>query len=310
MRLLNSIKSLPLISVLGFCIVSCNGSKNTESSPTKTAIEVKAARVKITDIKEYRDYNGVTQYQKKENLRSNVTGYVTYLPHGLGTSISSGATFATVRTKEQAALADAVSIDSSLAQFTKPLRITSNATGTITQLNVVKGDYVAEGDILAAITQPESLVVKVNVPFDQKKNMSVGTECQIILPEGHHPIEASITGMLPVIDTIDQTQAFLIALPNANLPEDLNVKVRTIMRHDSIALAVPQQALQTNELMTDFWVMKIIGDTLAIKQKVRPLLQNDSVVQIESQYINQGDRVITDGSYQMQDSTKVKILQQ
>lgn len=65
-------------------------------------------------------------------------------------------------------MAEAVKIDSSLAQFAKPLRITTNAAGIIIQLNVVKGDYVAEGDILAVIAQPKTLMVKVNVPFSEK----------------------------------------------------------------------------------------------------------------------------------------------
>ncbi|WP_031428295.1 efflux RND transporter periplasmic adaptor subunit [Flavimarina sp. Hel_I_48] len=309
MRLLNSMGFIPLLSIMLLFMVSCNDGNGTPPLSVKAAIDVRAATVEVTNIKEYREYNGVTQYQKKENLRSQVTGYVTYLPYGRGAGIRRGATFATLHTKEQAALADAVSIDSSLAQFTKPLRITSNASGTLTQLNVVKGDYVAEGDILAVITQPETLVVKVNVPFDQKKGMALGTRCQVILPEGAS-VDARVTGMLPVIDSVDQTQTFLIAMPNANLPEGLNVNVRTIVKQDSTALAVPQQALQTNELMTDFWVMKIVDDSLATKQEVIPLLQNDSVVQIKSSNVKLGDRVVTEGSYQMQDSTKVKIMRQ
>ena len=309
MRFFNFRYNSPLLGILTLILISFNGGKNSEPAPVTAAIEVKSAVVNITDIKEYQDFNGVTQYQKKESLRSNITGYIAYLPYERGDEVRRGATFATVRTKEQSALADAVSVDSSLAQFAKPLRIISNGSGIITKLNVIKGGYVAEGDILAVIAQPKTLVVKVNVPFDQKNGMRVGTPCQIMIPN-QPSITAQVTSRLPVIDSTNQTQAFLISLREYSLPERLNVNVRTVLKQDSTALSVPQQALQTNELMTDFWVMKIVNNTLAVKQKVTPLLQNDSVVQINAINVKKGDLIVTEGSYQMRDSTKVKIVKQ
>jgi hypothetical protein len=59
--------------------------------------------------------------------------------------------------------------------------------------------------------------------------------------------------------------------------------------------------------MTDFWVMKIINYTLAIKTPVKPLLRNDSLVEVESNSLKLNDWVVTEGSYQMQDSTLVSI---
>lgn len=288
---------------------SCKGNNNDVPTPERAAIDVRTAMVKITDIKEYQDFNGITQYQKKESLRANITGYISYLPFERGDRVQRGATFATLRTKEQTALAEAVEIDSSLAQFARPLRIITNAAGIITQLNVVKGDYVAEGDILAVIAQPKTLMVKVNVPFSEKNDMEIGTPCQVIIPN-QKAFDAEITGRLPLIDSINRTQAFLIALPDQQLPERLNVNVRTVLKQDSTALSVPHGAIQTNELMTEFWVMKVFNDTLAIKEQVIPLLQNDSVVQINSANVKLGDRVVTVGGYQMQDSTNVKIMEQ
>lgn len=288
---------------------SCKGNNNDVPTPERAAIDVRTAMVKITDIKEYQDFNGITQYQKKESLRANITGYISYLPFERGDRVLRGATFATLRTKEQTALAEAVKIDSSLAQFARPLRIITNAAGIITQLNVVKGDYVAEGDILAVIAQPKTLMVKVNVPFSEKNDMEIGTPCQVIIPN-QKAFDAEITGRLPLIDSINRTQAFLIALPDQQLPERLNVNVRTVLKQDSTALSVPHGAIQTNELMTEFWVMKVFNDTLAIKEQVIPLLQNDSVVQINSANVKLGDRVVTVGGYQMQDSTNVKIMEQ
>lgn len=302
-----TIKTILALCLFG-TLVACNNHKN--AGPTvKAPIEVEAVPVSINGIKEFLTFNGVTQYQKKESIRANITGYISWLPFERGDTLKKGQTFALVRTKEQVALAEAIKIDSSLAKFSKPITIASNATGVITTLNVVVGDYIAEGDVLAVLARPKTLAVKVNVPFAERNTIGIGTACEIILPNGQS-IQAKITSILPVMDQQSQSQSFLIALPDEDLPENLNVLVKTVSKKDPAALSIPREALQTNALLTDFWVMKVVRDTLAIKQTVVPLLENDSLVQIKSDNLKKGDMVVTKGSYQMRDSTYIKIMEQ
>ncbi|CAN0445432.1 unnamed protein product [Scytosiphon promiscuus] len=231
------------------------------------------------------------------------------MKYKIGNPIRAGQTFATVRTKEQDALKEAVKIDSSLSKFVLPQSIQSNATGVITVLNVTTNDYLAEGDILATVVQPKSLVVQVNVPYEYEDYVSIGSSCEIVL-QNEKSISAKITGTLPTIDPVAQSQSFLIALPNEDLPENLNVQVRMIYREDVKAMAVPKAAMQTNELLTAYWVLKLTNDSLAIKYPVTPLLRNDSLVQIQSKGLQYGDKVVTAGGYQMQDSTIVSVQKQ
>lgn len=290
---------LLIISNLG-----CN--KKVETSVEKKAlINVEMGLVQENDIKEYLTFNGVTQYQKKENIRANVTGYISRMNFKIGDGIKTGQTFASVRTKEQDALKDAVKIDSSLSKFISPIVIKSNVTGIITLLNITNNDYIAEGDILATIVQPKSLVVQVNVPFEYEDYVAIGTTCEIIL-QNNENFTATISGELPTIDAAAQSQIFLISLPEKDLPENLNVQVRIIYREAINAITIPKTALQTNELLTDYWVMKVVEDSLAIKQKVKPLLRNDSLVQIEAGDLKVNEVIITEGAYQMQDSTYVR----
>lgn len=284
--------------------------KNTKSvSDKKAPISVSVVAVQQNDIKEYLTFNGVTQYQKKENIRSNVTGYMSRMTYKIGDKIRNGQTFASVRTKEQDALKEAVKIDSSLSKFIKPQSIQSNASGVLTVLNITQNDYVAEGDVLATVVQPKSLVVQVNVPYEYEDYVTIGTNCEILL-QNEETIIAKITGKLPTIDPLAQSQVFLIALPNADLPENLNVQVKTIYREDATAMTIPKTALQTNELLSNFWVLKIVNDSMALKQKVMPLLRNDSIVQVKSDFLKVNDLVITEGGYQMQDSTIVSFKKQ
>ncbi|WP_034920781.1 efflux RND transporter periplasmic adaptor subunit [Gillisia sp. CAL575] len=270
----------------------------------KAAIKVETTLVQQSDIKEYLNFNGVTKYQKKENIRSNVTGYISRMNFTIGDRINNGQLFASVRTKEQDALKDAVKIDSSLSKFISPIIIRSNVSGIIAELNITSNDYIAEGDILASVVQPKSLVIQVNVPYEYEDYVSKGTLCEIFLQNGE-TILAKITGSLPTIDPVAQSQIFLIELPTSDLPENLNVQVRTIYREAIEALSVPKTALQTNELLTEYWVMKVVQDSLAIKQLVLPMLRNDSLVQIAPGSLKTHDIIITAGAYQMQDSTIV-----
>jgi hypothetical protein len=298
-------KSKYLTLILLISIFGCKNKTATEVVK-KTPIVISAVKVEPQDLKEYLTFNGVTQYLKKENIRSNVTGYISWMHYKIGDAVKRGQTFAKVRTKEQDVLNEAIKIDSSLAKFSTPLAINCNSSGIISALNIQENDYVAEGDILATVSQPGSLVIQVNVPYEYEDFIKVGTPCEIKLPNGES-ISAKITGNLPVIDPIAQSQAFLIALPNQDLPENLNVLVKTIYKEAANSISVPHEALQTNELMTNFWVMKVLHDTLAIKVPVLPLLRTDAWVQIESNQIKLNDWIVTQGSYQMQDSTLVSI---
>lgn len=50
-----------------------------------------------------------------------------------------------------------------------------------------------------------------------------------------------------------------------------------------------------------------VQDSLAIRQDVKPGMESDSLVVIESNGLQANDRVIIQGAYQMQDSTRISI---
>ncbi|MFD1550768.1 hypothetical protein DNU06_05790 [Putridiphycobacter roseus] len=270
------------------------------------AIPVEHAMVTKTDMQEYITFNGISKYTKKEIIRANITGFVSKINFNLGDKTYKNQPFASIRTKEQDALKTFSKIDTTFKQTLEASNVKTNENGIVTLLNVNKNDYVSEGDVLATISQPSSLIIQVNIPFQYHDFIQIGTVCEIQLPT-KNTIQAKISGELPTIDPIAQAQAFLIALPNENLPENLKVNIRFILKENKNALVVPRNAIQTNELLSNFWVMKLIADTLAVKTPVNILIQNDSLVEISSQLISLGDKVITKGSYQLQDSTFVKI---
>ena len=198
-----------LISLFGLIVLnSCK--KDTASLNTKkAAIEVTAVPVSQQEIKEYLTFNGVTVYQSKEDIRASVTGYISGMRYKIGDRIGAGQIFSYVRTKEQDALRDALKIDSSLAKFISPITIKSNVTGIIKNLNVNTNDYIAEGEIIATVVQPSSLVVKVNVPYEYEDYVQLNSQCWVLLPNGK-TLDATITDILPTVDAVSQSQTFLI----------------------------------------------------------------------------------------------------
>ena len=287
-------------------ILGCKQEENTLTRK-KAAIEVIAVPVTRQKIIEYLSFNGVTVYQSKENIRANVTGYISNLRYKIGDKIHSGQVFAYIRTKEQDALRDAIKIDSSLSKFIRPISIRSNATGIITNLNLNINDYIAEGDIIASIVQPASLRVQVNIPYEYSNDIQQGTSCEVLLPNGTS-LKAKISDILPIVDAVSQAQSFLIDLHDTKeLPENLNVKVKFVQKESADILTIPKQAIQTNELLTKFWVMKVVNDSLALRTTVEPALKNDSLIQVKSSHLHLDNLVVTSGAYQMQDSTIVKV---
>ncbi len=301
-----NLKTILLLNLaLCTCFLSCKKSEPTVITK-KAAIDVTTALVRRGDLQEYLTFNGVTIYQRKEDIRSNVTGYVTQMRYRVGDAIYNGQVFATVRTKEQDALRDAVKIDSSLARFIGSMALKSNASGIIKTLSVTKNDYIAEGDILASVVQPQSLAIQLNVPFENRNKIEIGLPCEILIPDGSH-IAATITKKLATVDAFSQSQTYLIELPNTDLPEGLSVQVKLLDKESKDVLTIPKSALQTNELLTDYWVLKVEHDTLAVKTAVIPTLKNDTITGIISEGLKPNDQVITQGAYQMQDSTFIKI---
>lgn len=286
-----------------------NVEKNHSANPSKnTGIEVNAEVVGNEPIAEYITLNGVTRFLKTSTIRASVTGYITQLNYNINSRITKGSLFCTIKTKEQDALQGIQRLDSSLNVFNKPIRVFSNGSGLISAMSVHAGDYVAEGEVLAEITEPSSLILVVNVPYEYGSQIHIGTACEVIFSDTKK-MNLTINGVLPTIESASQTQSYYITLPDKNLPENLNVTIN-LRTKNSVAssLTIPAIALQTDELEKEYWVMKILNG-IAYKVPVVIGSQNSDYVEIKQGDIAYGDSIVTYGSYQLDDSSLVTIQQ-
>jgi multidrug efflux pump subunit AcrA (membrane-fusion protein) len=304
MERLNKSCMVFLLTAAAISIFSCRRNETESDNAVEVKTAVSFVSPSIQSITENITLNGVTVFQKKNNIRSINTGYITSLKFKPGDEIKTGQVFCTIGTKEQEALKNISAVDSSLEKFQKPIAVYANGSGVITSISVVQGDYVSEGDILAGFSEPSSLIVRVNVPYEYNKFVSTGKMCEILLPDGKN-IHTAISGEMPSVDATSQAQTYFIRLPDERLPENLNVTIHISKNQKNNLLCVPTIAIQTDEMQRQFWVMKIFNDTLAVKIPVTTGLQNDSLTEIISDEIKPGDKIITQGAYGLADSSLV-----
>jgi hypothetical protein len=295
-----------IVLLSGLAITACHAPTEKAAEAEEVRTVVTTTHIRTQPIAEYIHLNGVSLFQKRDNIRTNITGYIRSLRFKKGDYIKSGQLFCMVATKEQDALKHIITSDTSLNKFQHPIPAISNVAGIITAIGSVEGDYISEGDILATVSEPTSLVVQVNVPYEYNQYVTVGKSCILILPDGRK-IKSVISGELPTVDATSQAQTFYIRLPNEKIPENLNVTVLIAEKQNPAAQCLPSTSVQTDELQQKFWVMKVINDSMAVKSYVKIGVQNDSLTEIISNELTPTDLIIQEGAYGLADSTIILL---
>jgi multidrug efflux pump subunit AcrA (membrane-fusion protein) len=86
----------------------------------------------------------------------------------------------------------------------------------------------------------------------------------------------------------------------------MNLIVYVPIKQKKNAFSLPLDAIQTNETQDEFWVMKLVNDSMAVKVPIIVGLQNDSLREIISG-IGPTDKIILKGAYGLSDSSIVKV---
>lgn len=299
-----------VIALSGVTATSCrNKTDGRNVEATKTTVPVKYVHPKIRNMENYLDLNGTSMYLGKEIVRSTVTGYVYAVKKNMGEKVLTGQTIFVIRTKESAALqgfADSTK-DPHDIQFSGLIPILAHQNGVVSNIDYHAGSYVHEGDILATVLQPKTIVFQINVPYEYHKHVSPGKSCQLIFP-GNTVKQGHISKVLPTVDPVTQTQKYFVALKRYELlPENLKVVVKLPITVKHGAVVLPAKAILSNETQTTFWVMKVVHDSIAVKVPVVPGIVSGDTIEIASPRLSLQDAILTDGNYGLADSTIVTI---
>ncbi|MGB9772264.1 MAG: efflux RND transporter periplasmic adaptor subunit [Candidatus Kapaibacteriota bacterium] len=208
---------------------------------------------------------------------------------------------------KEAYATDSLRIKLSDEIFSGIVNIKSKTSGVLTELNFNVGDFVSDGEQLAVISNPNSFAVQLNVPYQHISKIKLNSGCILIFPNGRE-IKGIISKSLPSVDPVSQTQTFLIDFADGkDIPANLNIEVKIPVNVIKNAVVLPKSAIQSDETLTNFWIMKLINDTTAVKTIISKGIENDSLVQIISPKLSSTEKIIIDGAYGLPDTAKVIV---
>jgi len=225
----------------------------------------------------------------------------------LGRYVSKGQDLFTLKTKEAQSLGNTVTqLDSSL-HFEGIIHIKAPGSGYITQLTYQAGDYVQDNEQLAVITDTRSFVFILDLPYELKPYLANNRNVQLKLPDGT-VLSGYIDAALPTVDAVSQTQNYVIKVnTDKQIPENLIAKVSLIKKIKLNAVSVPKSAVLTDETQSQFWIMKMIDSTTAVRLQIKKGMETGDKVEILSPALSTKDIILLTGNYGLSDTAKVSI---
>ena len=293
------------VFISGFC--SCQSHEKAEEPKSNVATPVKIVSIEKSAISEYINMNATTVFQRKNTVKSNVTGYVEKVFVNIGDYIEVGKPLFTIKTKESEALNRLNSKDS-LFKFKGLITINAPSSGIVTDLNKLANDYTNDGDQLCVIADASSFVFLLNVPFEQNKYVAIGSSCIVQLPDSTC-VKGTIASKLSTMDAVSQTQSYVIKVQTEKvLPENLIAIVQIFKHTKQNAQVLPKSCVLTDETMQNYWIMKLINDTTAVKIPITKGIMNNMQVEIVAPEFKPEDRIISSGNYGLSDTATINII--
>ena len=308
--MIKTILSVPLFLVVGWlAITGCATQTQTSEETIEPKTPITITGISVEPIVETMELNAISSFLRKSTIKATTTGLIESVEINLGDYVEKGNLLFILKTKEASALEKNQITDSSLF-FKGLIKIKASKTGVISNIVHQKGDYVQEGDELAMLSEQNSLVFLLEVPFELDPNIKKNISCNILLT-GNRTITGTISSNLPVMDMQSQTENFIVKPSTSEkLPENLIAKIKIIKTSKSKAFILPKPAILANETQTEFWVMQLINDSIAIKVPIKKGIELSDKVEILQPVFGSSDRILLTGNYGLSDTAKVTIQQQ
>lgn len=296
--------------------VSCNGKKDPEAAAETdpTAAEVKTpvtvAGVTFTDLTDSIELNATSTFLQNSYVWSTATGYVRSVDVKPGEFVKVGQHMFTIETKESMVIGNSISKLDSSFKFTGVNNVKASLPGYVTQLSHQVGDYVQDGEQLAVISDNNSFVFLLNLPYELRPYVLNKKNVDLILPDATH-LTGVISSVMPVVDSLSQTQPVIIRVSSRMpIPQNLIAKVRIIKNLRPHTQTVPKSAVLSDEAQTSFWVMKMIDSVTAVKTEIHKGLELNNKVEILEPVFTKDDKIVVTGNYGLPDTAKVIVEKQ
>ena len=249
-------------------------------SPQKLLTPVTVTNPAAGTIAQTVELNAVSSFLLKTSVKANTTGYLQKVNAQLGKYVSKGQELFEIKTKEAQALGNTINkLDTSL-HFQGTITIKAPDAGFISDLTLTTGDYVQEGEQLAAITNTNSFVFLLDLPYELRQYLPNNKIVQVHLPDST-VLTGELQAPLPVADSATQTQRYIIHVSsNQSIPENLIAKVYLDKNGKTKCHVVAKAAVLSDEVQSEFWIMRMINDSTAVKVPVKKGMETKDNVEI------------------------------
>ena len=270
-----------------------------------TPVEVTTARADTFRLE--RTFRGQTYYLTSGDIRSPIAGYITRVYVKIGDQIRKGSPLFGLETKEAFALKGKNYLNDPTLKNIGQLTIHAPESGLVTLVRGEEMEYVQDGALLATFSAPDMFVFLIEVPAEQDSAVRIGSPCLIQLPSGGS-IGGKITRTLAIADSLSQTVRYVIKPSHPMvLPAGLQLNISFTEKRHEQAQSLPGEAVLANELQTEFWVMKLINDSTAVRVPVVTGMQRDNRIEILSPRFAPNDRLVSKGGYGLADTASVVV---
>ncbi len=296
-------KSIIILSAL-LILLSCNNEQTSDLQDSRLKIKVKLTEIEHSYIPDYLELTGKTIYLNKSNLIAPISGYITKVNARQGDIVKKGQILFEMKTSEAYLMQNADSLPKTNYGSVK---IRATVSGRIMNISVMnKNVFVDKGSVMCILMSSNGLKLQVNIPFEYNKWAKIGNNCKIILPDNTE-ITGRFSKYLPQINESSQTLKILANIKTDKfLPENMIVKVLLDKGAKQEMQILPKSCLQTDALMTKFWVMKLINDSTAVQTFVETGNQNHDKFEILSPKFSPDDKFISEGAYGLEDTVLIE----
>ena len=185
-------------------------------------------------------------------------------------------------------------------------RIVAPISGTVDQMDLKLGQAASPGATSIRIVNTESLKVKANVPESYAASIHQGDLVKVVVPDANDSVTAKVTFAAKVIDASSRSFAIEVQMgASKTIKPNMTAVLKVANYSSKSAIVVPVNAIQKSE-KGDFVFVNDNGT--AKKRAITEGASYGGKTEIKSG-LAVGDKLITDGSTEVEDGDKVKLLQ-
>jgi multidrug efflux pump subunit AcrA (membrane-fusion protein) len=290
----------------------CKSKTTSEEEPAKSESDVQTP-VTVIDVardtlRQYAELNATSTYLQSNIVKAPSNGYIKSVNISPGQFIAAGKILFSLQTKEAKNIGTVINNLDTSFRFSGLTEIKASQTGYINQLNHQVGDYVQDGEQLAAISTENSFGFVLNVPYEMRRFVTLHKQVEVDLPDGTK-LNGVVGMIMPAVDSVSQTQRVLVRVNSSvTIPENLVAKVKVLKTQKYNVIAIPKEAILSDESQNTFWVMKMLDSSTAVKVPVTKGLEANGKIEITAPEFKPGDQLLISGNYGLGDTARVKIM--